>query len=100
MTLKIKIPFHLKTISWVLTVFTATMVLFSFFNPTEFYKSYGIEGTIPFQMSWSYRYTVILVLMIIGNLFGRPETIFISVTGRFGNVPNIVVNEQILSNFR
>lgn len=81
--MKQKIPLYLKIISWFLTIFTGLMVSLSFFDPINFYKSYGVEGSIPFQISWSFRYLVIFILMILGNLFGRPETLIIAILGRF-----------------
>ncbi len=66
-----------------LILFTGFMVGMSLFSSADFFAAYGIEGDLSFQYSWSFRYLVILMVMIIGLLLNKQETLLITLTARF-----------------
>ncbi len=73
----------IKIYTWLLTLFTAMMVIMSIVAPDKFFTAYRVTGDIPFQTSWSFRYLTILLVMITGLILKKPETIFLAVLSRF-----------------
>ncbi|MEM7118761.1 MAG: hypothetical protein AAF614_40465 [Chloroflexota bacterium] len=66
-----------------LTLFTALMVGLSLFTPDAFFAAYDVVGDRAFQYSWSFRYVVILAIMVLGLVRRTRESIFLVIFSRF-----------------
>lgn len=73
----------IKIYAWFITLFTTLMVIMSLAMPKEFFESYKVTADSAFQTSWSFRYLTILIIMIVGLLLKKPETLFIAILSRF-----------------
>lgn len=78
-----KVPKIILMYAIFLTLFTALMVGMSFFNPVDFFSMYGLHGDSAFQYAWSGRYAALLLIMIVGLIWRKPETIFFTIFARF-----------------
>ena len=83
MTQEKTIPMYIWIYAGLLTLFTAFMVGFSIFAPADFYTAYGINGDAAFQYSWSFRYVVVLIVMIYGLIQGNIQGLFLTIMARF-----------------
>ncbi len=78
-----KVPPYIYVYTILITLFTALMVGFSIFAPQDFFAAYGINGDAAFQYSWSFRYFVILAVMVFGLIRRNPQALFITIFSRF-----------------
>ncbi len=79
----VKIPRYILIYAWFLTIFTAAMVFMSLFNSIDFFKSYGVTADRAFQISWSFRYLVVLSIMLLGLIFRNQQSLLFTVFARF-----------------
>ena len=78
-----KINLFINIYSILIILFTGFMVTMSFVSSESFFNMYGITGHIAMKTAWSFKYLSLLLIMIVGFIIHKPETVLLTILTRF-----------------